>query len=61
MASLPWDPDRFATKDDLVALESHLRADMHEIASQNLRSMVTAMVASNATLVGLVLAAVRIG
>jgi hypothetical protein len=61
-----------ATRTDLHALESGLRGEMHVLGSdlraelralnsETLRTMVVAMVASNATLVGLVLAATRLG
>ena len=71
MTALPRDPDRFATKDDLAALGARLDAKIDvlgadlrgEIKSANselLRTMFFGMIASNATLVGLVLTAVRI-
>lgn len=71
MTALPRDPDRFATKDDLTVLETNLRGEIAasesrlrtEIASANsdlLRTLFVGMLASNATLVGLVFAAVRL-
>jgi hypothetical protein len=50
-----------ATKADLQALRSELRADVREQHAATLRTMVVTMVASHATLVGLVFAAVRLG
>jgi hypothetical protein len=57
-----------ATKADLHALRSELRAEMTELRADvreqqasTLRTMVVTMVASQATLVGLVLAAVNLG
>ena len=71
MTALPRDPDRFATKDDLAALDSkldsritvleaNLRGEIKEANSDLLRSLLFGMIASNATLVGLVFAAVRL-
>lgn len=71
MSALLKDPDRFATKDDLAVLEANLRGGMAALeanlrgeikASQAdlLRTLFFGMVASNATLVGLVFAAVRL-
>lgn len=72
MNALARDPDRLATKDDLASLGTGLGAEIAmlgnelraEIATRNsdlLRSLFFGMVASNATLVGLVFAAVRLG
>jgi len=72
MNALPRDPDRFVTKDDLAVLGNDLRAEIAvlrnelrtEIVTRNsdlLRTLFFGMVASNATLVGLVFAAVRLG
>ncbi len=68
MDALPRDPDRFATKEDLTVLNADLRGEMdrrfaeqtRQIAAQT-RQLVFTIVASNATLAGLVLAAVRLG
>jgi hypothetical protein len=71
MSALPRDPDRFATKDDLAALEHALRADVAaleanlrgDITSANsdlLRTLFFGMIASQATLVGLAFAAARL-
>ena len=68
MTALPRDPDRFATKDDIArldarfeVLEANLRGEIKSEISGLLRTMFFGMVASNATLVGLVFAAVRLG
>ena len=72
MTWLPRDPDRFATRDDLTSavarldsridvLEANLRGEIKAANSELLRTLFFAMVASNATLVGLVFAAVRLG
>lgn len=61
MNTLPRDPDRFATKVDLAVLDAHLRGEIQRSTSGLLRALFFGMVASNATLVGLVLAAVRLG
>ena len=61
MNALPRDPDRFATKDDLALLSSELQAEITARNSDLLRTLFFGMVASNATLVGLVFAAVRLG
>jgi len=61
MTALAGDPDRFATKDDLAVLEANLRGEITSANSDLLRTLFFGMVASNATLVGLVFAAVRIG
>jgi hypothetical protein len=50
-----------ATKQDLALLRSEIRADMAQLESRLLRSMLTAIVVSNATLVGLVSAVVKLG
>jgi len=60
MSTLPRDPDRFATKDDLAVLEANLRREISDDISGLLRTLFFGMVASNAALVGLVLAAVRL-
>jgi len=71
MNALPRNPDRFATKDDLAVLGNDLRAEIAvleanlrgEIKSANsdlLRTLFFGMVGTNATLVGLVFAAVRL-
>ena len=67
MSALPRDPDRFATKDDIAllradmtTLEANLRSEMHALISDLQRSLFFGMIASNATLVGLVFAAVRL-
>lgn len=61
MNALPRDPDRFATKDDLAVLEANLRGEIKSGNSELLRTLFFGMVASNATLVGLVFAAARLG
>lgn len=50
-----------ATKADLGALESHLRAEIQASHAELLYKLFFGLVASNATLVGLVFAAVRLG
>lgn len=60
MNALPRDPDRFATKDDLAVLEANLRGEIKSANSELLRTLFFGMLASNATLVGLVFAAVRL-
>lgn len=67
MHALPWDPDRTATKDDLAVLSAELRAEMAELRGElksdianSTRTVMFGMVASNATLVGLVFAAVKL-
>lgn len=50
-----------ATKRDLQTEIGTLRAEMHAALSEQLLKLFFGMVASNATLVGLVLAAVRLG
>jgi len=50
-----------ATKRDLQTEIGALRAEMHSAHSELLLKLFFGMVASNATLVGLVLAAVRLG
>jgi hypothetical protein len=62
MASLPpshW--DNLATKDDLRVLASELRTEMAEQSASLTRTFVFTTLASQATLVGMVLAAVRLG
>ncbi len=68
MTALPRDPDRFATKDDIAlvradmqTLEANLRGEIQAGNSELLRTLFFGMLASNATLVGLVFAAVRLG
>lgn len=71
MSALPRDPDRFATKDDLAlvderlnaridVLEANLRGEIKGANSELLRTLFFGMIASNATLVGLVFAAIRL-
>ena len=67
MSALPRDPDRFATKDDLAlvnaridVLEANLRGEIQARNGELLRTLFFGMIASNATLVGLVFAAVRL-
>jgi hypothetical protein len=67
MSALPRDPDRFATKADIAlvradmaTLEANLRGEIKAANSELLRTLFFGMVASNATLVGLVFAAVRL-
>lgn len=71
MNALPRNPDRSATKDDLAVLGNDLRAEIAvleanlrgEIKAANsdlLRTLLFGMVGTNATLVGLVFAAVRL-
>lgn len=75
MAALPHEPDRVATKDDIgelraeiaaqgtriTVLEANLRGEIKAGNSELLRTLFFAMVTSNATLVGLVFAAIRLG
>ena len=68
MSTLPRDPDRFASKDDILrldaridVLEANLRGEIKAANGDLLRTLFFGMVASNATLVGLVFAAVRLG
>lgn len=61
MAALPRDPDRFATKDDIAVLGSELRGEIRASQAEIVRTLLFTIIASNATLVGLVLAAVRLG
>ncbi len=61
MNAIPSDPGSLATKDDLRVLSAELRAEIHRASTSTIRTIVFAMIASNATLVGLVLAAVRLG
>ena len=67
MTALARDPDRFATKDDIATLRSEiavlgaeLRGEIKAGNSELLRTLFFGMLASNATLVGLVFAAVRL-
>jgi hypothetical protein len=67
MSVFDRDPDRFATKDDIAlvradmtTLEANLRGEIKAANSDLLRTLFFGMVASNATLVGLVFAAVRL-
>lgn len=60
MNSLPRDPDRFATKDDLAVLEANLRGEIKSANSDLLRTLFFGMLATNATLVGLAFAAARL-
>jgi hypothetical protein len=61
MTVLPRDPDRFATKDDLIVLGAELRSEIAAAAATTTRTIMFGMMASNATLVGLVFAAVKLG
>ena len=61
MNALRLDPDRIATKDDLAVLEANLRSEIKAANSELMRSLFFGMIATNATLVGLVFAAVRLG
>jgi hypothetical protein len=71
MSWAPRDPERLATKDDLAlvdqrlnaridVLEANLRGEITAANSDLLRTLFFGMIASNATLVGLVFAAVRL-
>jgi hypothetical protein len=67
MSALPRDPDRFATKDDLVVLEATLRAEITSLRAEIkgasadvIRTLMFGLIAGNATLVGLVFAAVKL-
>ena len=67
MSALARDPDRFATKDDILrldaridVLEANLRGEIKAANSELLRTLFFGMIASNATLVALVFAAVRL-
>lgn len=67
MTALPRNPDRFATKDDIArldakidVLEANLRGEIKAGNSELLRTLFFDMLASNATLVGLVFATVRL-
>ncbi len=60
MNAIARDPDRFATKDDLAVVEANLRAEFRAGNADLLRTLFFGMLASNATLVGLVFAAVRL-
>ena len=66
MTALPRDPDRFATKDDIARLDAkidglgaNLRGEIKAGNSELLRTLFFGMLASNATLVGLVFATIR--
>ena len=75
MNALPRDPDRFATSDDIARLdtkigvlearidvvEANLRGEIRAANSELLRTLFFGMVGTNATLVALVFAAVRLG
>ena len=62
MNALPLDWDRFATKDDLAVLEANLRSEIKAANSELMRTLFFfGMIASNATLVDLVFAGVRLG
>ena len=50
-----------ATKRDLEHLELRLEAKLHQLESRLLRMLLTTIVVSNATLVGLVFAVVKLG
>ncbi len=60
MSALPRDPDRFATKDDLVVLEATLCAEIKGGNAEVIRTLMFGLIASNAALVGLVFAAVKL-
>lgn len=67
MHALPWDPDQAATKADLSVLGSELRGEMAELRGEMkamggeiVHRLFFAVVATNATLVGLVFAAVKL-
>lgn len=67
MHALPWDPDRSATKDDLAVLSANLRAEMADIRGElkadiatSTRTMIYSTIVSNATMAGLILAAVKL-
>ncbi len=60
MDGLTLDPDRFATKADIVVLEANLRGEMKGLNSELLRTLFFGMLASNATLVALAFAAARL-
>jgi hypothetical protein len=67
MSWAPRDPDGFATKADITrldaridVLEANLRGEMHAAIGDLQRNLFFGMIASNATLVGLVFAAVRL-
>lgn len=60
MTALPRDTDRLATKDDVAFLEANLRGEIKSANGELLRTLLFGMLASNATLVGLVFAAVRL-
>jgi hypothetical protein len=67
MTALPREPNRFATKDDIAlvradmqTLEANLRGEIKSEISGLLRTLFFGMLASNATLVGLVFATVRL-
>jgi hypothetical protein len=59
LAPYPW--DQFATKADLETGLARLESGMLDRMSSMLRTIVLAMMASNATLVGLVVAAIQLG
>lgn len=72
MDSLPRDPDNLATKDDLAnglsILEANLRGEIADVRgevkgsqAEIIRTLMFTIIASNATLVGLVFAAVKLG
>jgi hypothetical protein len=61
MTTLPRDPDRFATKDDLLVLGAELRSEIAAMGASVTRTIMFGTIASNATLVGLVFAAVKLG
>ena len=46
ISALPHDPDRLATKDDLVVLGSELRVEMRDLTSQQTRTLMIGLVLS---------------
>ena len=60
MQAVPCDPELLATKQDLAVLSAGLRGEMKALNADLLHRLFFGMVASNATLVGLVFAAVRL-
>lgn len=59
MRSIPHDPDRFATKDDLARTEANLRADMAELRAEVIKTVSDAITGQTRTLlIGLIVAIV---
>jgi len=46
ISALPHDPERLATKDDLVVLGSELRVEMRDLTSQQTRTLMVGLVLS---------------